>query len=427
MNFFLLRGGNQQGPYPLSSVPEMNKAGNILSTDYIWVEGTPTWVPVSDYLGPKPGGAPPPLPAAAPMQTRSAGGPPPLPSSSATGNDAARMVHEVEAGGRFVIFTYCISVFIMTFKRPSEIMFLRRDEDGAGAAIGYSVLSGLLGWWGIPWGPIWTIAALISNARGGRDITLEVLTEKVGPAAAAAILARRQKPAPAGRLMNSFRVALVAVPALLIATIFLGVFIEPESGSGSSQAPSAFDSANTQIDANHGAVAFGNNSKAIAIASDISRSMKVLRNLGFEGGKKDGLSASKHEFLTYCELRDGQCIVMMHVPELRRFSSGAKDSLSKMAWGRTQAALRQQNAGLPGMKVIVAMRGIALYDRVMTGHFAQDGEAVTSGLMETIKGGRDELKRWFNETARLPDGIKTAEANTGPIKQTADSPSAGLR
>src|SRR5262245_16118983 len=135
MNFFLLRSGNQQGPYPMSSLPEMNKAGNILPTDYIWVEGAPTWVPVSNYLGPKPGNAPPPLPAATPAAPRPAGGPPPLPAASFTPDgDTARLIQEVEAGGRFVIFTYCISVLILTFKRPSEIMFLRRDQDGASSA-----------------------------------------------------------------------------------------------------------------------------------------------------------------------------------------------------------------------------------------------------------------------------------------------------
>ena len=411
MNFFLLRSGNQQGPYPLSSLSEMNKTGKILPTDYIWVEGAPAWVPISNYLGPKSGAAPPPLPTALPGETRPSGRPPPLPSVAAPDDATARLVQEVEAGGRFVIFTYCISVLILTFKRPSEIVFLRRDQDGAGQAIGYSILSGLLGWWGIPWGPIWTIAALISNARGGRDVTREVLTDKVGPAAAAAILSRRPKPAPAGWLMNSFRVVLVAVPLLLIGVVVLPLGPWLAGGSGSSQPRSAFDAANRQIDVNHGQGAFGNSSKAISVASDISRSMKVLRELGFEGGKKNGLSASKHEFLTYCDLREGQCIVLIHVPELRRFTAGAKDSLANMAWGRTQAALRQQNAGAPGMKVIVGMRGIALYDRVMSGRFVADLEAQDSGLAGTVNDGRGELERHFEAASRMRElGVPTVSA-----------------
>jgi ATP-dependent phosphoenolpyruvate carboxykinase len=33
----------------------------------------------------------------------------------------------------------------------------------------------LLGWWGIPWGPIYTIAAVVTNIRGGKDVTAEIL------------------------------------------------------------------------------------------------------------------------------------------------------------------------------------------------------------------------------------------------------------
>jgi hypothetical protein len=159
---------------------------------------------------------------------------------------------------------------------------------------------------------------------------------------------------------------------------------------------------------NHGEVAFGNSSSAIAVASDVARSMKVLRELGFEGGKKNGLSMSKHEFLTYCDLRDGQCIVLIHVPELRRFTTGAKDSLATMAWGRTQAALRQHNLGTPGMKVVVGMRGIALYDRVMSGQFVADAEVKDNGLTATEKDGRDELERWFDEASRLRESGRPA-------------------
>jgi len=37
----------------------------------------------------------------------------------------------------------------------------------------------LAGWWGIPWGPIFSIAALTRNAQGGHDVTSLVL-EQIG-------------------------------------------------------------------------------------------------------------------------------------------------------------------------------------------------------------------------------------------------------
>jgi hypothetical protein len=82
---------------------------------------------------------------------------------------------ELERGGRFVIFQYCISVLVMTFRRGSSIYFIRAGRSAAGRAFGYSLISLLFGWWGIPWGPIWTISTLITNCGGGRDVTAELL------------------------------------------------------------------------------------------------------------------------------------------------------------------------------------------------------------------------------------------------------------
>lgn len=392
MNFFLSRDGQKQGPYPLSSLPEMRRYGGVLDTDEILVDGAPGWVRVADYLPAKaPAATPPPLPASS-----AAGGQPLLTKPSAlSAVPSDELAQAVDAGGRFVLFTYCISVLVMTFRRSSEVTFLQRDQDGAGEAIKYSLLSGLLGWWGIPWGPIWTIGALFSNAWGGRDVTREVLIQKYGEPAANALLARRQKPAPAGLLMKSFRVALIAVPVILIALIMLPVGVGLATGGSSSKPNSPFDAANEQISVHHDRVAFGNSDKAIAVAGRISRSLKTMREVAFQGGKKNGLSISGHEFLSYCELRDGQCIVMVHVPELRRYTADAKDSLGKLAWFMTQAALRSEQAGTPGMKVLVGLRGIALYDRVMKGDYVSDAEKKENGLFETVKDGRKELEEAF--------------------------------
>jgi hypothetical protein len=213
MSFFIVRDGRQQGPYPLSSMSEMRRYAGLLETDQIVLEGSPAPVSVAEYLRSQGVALPPPLPPSAPGPTAV---PPLLPEAPQGRGPGEDLIAQVEAGGRYVVFSYCISVVILTFKRSSDVVFLRRDEDGAGLAIGYSALSGTLGWWGIPWGPIWTIAALISNARGGRDVTLEVLSAYLGPSTAQAIVSRRQKPARAGWLMNSFRVSLVAGPLLLI-------------------------------------------------------------------------------------------------------------------------------------------------------------------------------------------------------------------
>ncbi len=82
---------------------------------------------------------------------------------------------ELKKGGRFVIFQYCISVLIMTFKRPSNVYFIKAGESTVGKSFGFNIISLLLGWWGIPWGPIYTIGSLINNFKGGKDVTSEIV------------------------------------------------------------------------------------------------------------------------------------------------------------------------------------------------------------------------------------------------------------
>ncbi|MCB9520396.1 MAG: hypothetical protein H6699_05885 [Myxococcales bacterium] len=79
-------------------------------------------------------------------------------------------------GGKFVLYQYCISVLILTFKRPSDIYFVRAEESAVVRGLGFTLLSLVGGWWGIPWGPIYTIQSLWVNLRGGRDVTDEVMT-----------------------------------------------------------------------------------------------------------------------------------------------------------------------------------------------------------------------------------------------------------
>jgi len=78
---------------------------------------------------------------------------------------------ELQRGARFVVFEYCISIIILTFKRTSAVCFIKQGESAFGRALLYSLISLLFGWWGIPWGPIYTIGSLITNLRGGKDVT----------------------------------------------------------------------------------------------------------------------------------------------------------------------------------------------------------------------------------------------------------------
>jgi hypothetical protein len=91
------------------------------------------------------------------------------------GISADQLKFELERGGRFVIFQYAISVIVMSFRRPSDVYFIRSGEGTASKSIGFTILTLLAGWWGIPFGPIFTIQCLLTNLRGGKDVTGQIL------------------------------------------------------------------------------------------------------------------------------------------------------------------------------------------------------------------------------------------------------------
>jgi hypothetical protein len=75
-----------------------------------------------------------------------------------------------------------------------------------------------------------------------------------------------------------------------------------------------------------GQTAFGNTPKAAEVASRFAAKMKLMREILFEKGKET-FSVSQHEFLTYCDLQEDRCVLIVHVPDLRHFSDSAKGTL----------------------------------------------------------------------------------------------------
>lgn len=82
---------------------------------------------------------------------------------------------ELQQGGKFVVFQYCISLLVITFKRSSNVYFISHDQNAVIKGLPFTLLSLVLGWWGIPWGPIYTIQSLWVNFKGGKEVTQEVL------------------------------------------------------------------------------------------------------------------------------------------------------------------------------------------------------------------------------------------------------------
>jgi len=133
----------------------------------------------------------------------------------------------------------------------------------------------------------------------------------------------------------------------------------------------AFREANRQIIGNRGTVAFGNSSEAISLAQDYSKSLKILRDGFFTEGKKGAYSVSKGDFLTYCQWNGDSCVFLVHVPELRRFTTDAKKSLTELAWINAQSVLKASTQK-PPKTVVVGVKGAVLYEAVLVGDFISD-------------------------------------------------------
>lgn len=75
-------------------------------------------------------------------------------------------------GARIVVFEYCISLIFVTFKRTSFGYLIQPHQGTFTKALPYILISLFLGWWGFPWGPIYTISSIFKNLFGGIDVGL---------------------------------------------------------------------------------------------------------------------------------------------------------------------------------------------------------------------------------------------------------------
>ena len=83
---------------------------------------------------------------------------------------------QVRQGARFLVFGYCMSFLVITLKRSSDVTFVRAGDSAFAAGLPYTILSLFLGWWGFPWGFIYTPMVLIQNLSGGEDLTQQVMS-----------------------------------------------------------------------------------------------------------------------------------------------------------------------------------------------------------------------------------------------------------
>ena len=81
---------------------------------------------------------------------------------------------ELSNGASFRRFKYCISYIAATETKSSPIFFIKSNESYFNVGLPYALKTLFFGWWGIPWGPIYSIGYLLSYIFGGNDMTKDI-------------------------------------------------------------------------------------------------------------------------------------------------------------------------------------------------------------------------------------------------------------
>jgi hypothetical protein len=203
--------------------------------------------------------------------------------------------------------------------------------------------------------------------------------------------------------------------AVLFTTLALFITFMPknEQSEGSSAAQVAFKEADNLITSSVNGTVHGNTPQAIAVAKEFASSSKEFRDLFIEKGKNS-------EFLTYVHLTPTRCIFLLNVPQLRKFSKEAKETMAQVAWvsAQTQAAKLSPKP----VKVALGLRGSILYDRAYIGH-PVSGEEKSKGIDQEVKGmdAKDALTLLFEPETDTPKTVTEAGETPAPVKEAAAS------
>lgn len=123
----------------------------------------------------------------------------------------------------------------------------------------------------------------------------------------------------------------------------------------------AFHQANLLIMGSKNGIEHGNTPEAKRMAGQLSSRLKVARENGIEARKSAAVvSLTGGEFLTYCHLTDESCVFLVHVPDLRKFSVGAKEFIADAALSTALDVAAK--SGTHPRTVAIGIRGVLAYD-----------------------------------------------------------------
>ena len=321
--------------------------------------------------------------------------PPPLPAmnedapvtgiAGAEGLTHRQLMEEIGRGGRFVTFLYAISVLVLTFRRSTGIRFVRGGETVGAAAWGPTLLTLVLGWWGIPWGPIYSIQSIFQNAMGGKDVTEEMLTPVVGAERAKAALKLRPKN-PAGGALWGLRALLLAIPCAIGALVSLSSSQEAQRKEQIQQLPGydAWHNAVVHLDGQ----ANGNNPAARAAAV----AMKTLLEDSLKMETRSGTAKKPKPFGVWCEFRERESVVLVRWDDLRRVAKDDRENFTNVIWQTACLAVLKDGQRSAESPLTVGVKGQFLWDGAFLGKLPFVDRLAGAKPGQTISGREAEAR-----------------------------------
>lgn len=408
MELYVSRAGAVEGPYPTEKIQGMLRDGLLQPADLGAAPGAADWSPLSQLIDcgvarPVSRAVPPPVPADA--GDRYLDQPFLVDGRVLTGTygkSVRRIVDEIAQGGRFVVYPYVFSIVVMSFRRNSPITYIPPGQSNAGGAFGWSLISMCVGWWGIPWGLIFTIGALWRNSGGGVDVTEPILAQIIGPAQADALIRRRPKHRSGALLAMRMLIfsPLLVFPLLIV--LVSSSATERERERAKQPGYSALRQAESFVSHPGGASGRGNTAEATKAAELCAGIMKTFRSTAISG--KSGKASDGNGITVWCEAHPDRCLFIIEVQDLRRFTDEAKDAFAEASWLAAQLCARTLALDSDA-ELSIALKGSVLYDRQITGTpvaglniDARDSEEVLKKAIKSKKKGggvQDNLIHFF--------------------------------
>jgi Ca2+/Na+ antiporter len=79
--------------------------------------------------------------------------------------------HSITKDTQIIRYLFVFSFILFTSRVPSR-WYVKGKDNTALAVAAYTLGSAVAGWWGVPWGPVYTVQALYRNLRGGYRVSV---------------------------------------------------------------------------------------------------------------------------------------------------------------------------------------------------------------------------------------------------------------